>query len=308
MASSGGGGLKAGEEPAPDGLCDVCEPDEAQPALKFCNSCRLSFCQTHAGQHDEKPGNRQHRLRDYPAARGGEGEAQSEEEEEEEEEVVVVVEEEVKVEEVKVEEAAVASQGPTKGNVEHGERRKCVDHNQEITLYCKDDEKIICVLCAVGSHSQHQLITLDEAYMAVRSRPPADLKGAMAEMVVRLKSKCVDPLVTQGQMIDCIKQEFAKMRKLLIEEERRALHLVELQEAVATAHIAEVIAEINVTMQKLTEEMEEVTKQLDIFNDLALMKPKDIEDKLRAKFHRNDSPPPGKRGGSGEPSTANGPW
>lgn len=303
MASGGGGGgcLKGGEEPAPDGLCDVCEPDEAPSALKVCDTCKLSFCHTHAGQHDEKPCNMQHRLRDYLAAGEGEGEGECRQQEEEQEEV------EDKVE-VGEKAAATASQGPAEADQEQGVRRKCVDHNQEITLYCKDDEKIICVLCAVGDHSKHQLITLDEAYLVVRSRPPADLKGAMAGMVVRLKSKCVDPNVTQGQMIDCIKQEFAKMRQLLIEEERRALHLVQLQEAVATAHVAEVIAEINVTMQKLNEEMAEVTKQLDTFNNLALMKPKEIEDKLREKFHRNDSPPPGKRGGRGEPSTANGPW
>ncbi|XP_051885194.1 tripartite motif-containing protein 44 [Pristis pectinata] len=270
MASSSG--LKCADEPAPDGSCDVCEPDEAQPALKVCDACNLSFCQTHARQHDEKPGRGwQHQLRDYQAA---------------------------------------PPQPPAADDdAARGERRKCVDHDQEITLYCKDDEKIICVLCAVGPHSQHQLITLDEAYLAVRSRPPADLKGAMNDDGGSgLKTKCADPNVTQGQMIDCIKQEFAKMRKLLTEEERKALHLVDLQEAVATAHVAEVIAEINVTMEKLTEEMQEITRQLDTFNQLALLKPKDIEDKLREKSHRDDSPPPGKGGGFGETSSANGPW
>ncbi|XP_059831417.1 tripartite motif-containing protein 44 [Hypanus sabinus] len=271
MAS--GPGHRGADEPAPDGLCDVCEPDEAQPALKVCDACNLSFCQNHARQHDEKTDPHRHQLRDYQKAPPAE-----------------------------------APQPPAEDDANRGERRKCVDHDQEVTLYCKDDEKIICVLCAVGPHSEHQLITLDEAYLAVRSRPPADLNGAMSEMVERLKAKWADPNVTQGQMADCIKQEFAKMRKLLFEEERRALHLVDLQEAVATAHVAEVIAEINVTMEKLTEEMQELTRQLDTFNQLALLKPKDIEDKLRGISHRDDSPPPDDSGGSGGPSSANGPW
>ncbi|XP_067902034.1 tripartite motif-containing protein 44 isoform X2 [Heterodontus francisci] len=241
--------LNCTDEPAPDGSCDVCEPDEAQPALKVCDLCSLSFCEFHAREHDAKPSRQQHRLRDFQAPSQTPAPEQQQEE-------------------------TAGHQEPAEGDGKQGERKKCVDHNQEITLYCKDDEKIICVLCAVGPHSQHQLITLDEAYLALRSRPPIDLKAAMLEMVDRLKMKSSDPDVTQGQMKDCIKQEFAKMRQLVTEEERKALHLVDLQEAVATAHVAELIAEINVTMEKLTEEMQEITRQLNAFNQLALLKPK----------------------------------
>uniref|UniRef100_UPI00398F8468 tripartite motif-containing protein 44 isoform X2 n=1 Tax=Pristiophorus japonicus TaxID=55135 RepID=UPI00398F8468 len=279
-------GLKCTDEPAPDGSCDVCEPDEARPALKVCDVCCLSFCQLHADEHDAKPTRRQHRLRDFQAA--SESPAPQEQGD--------------------TAQPQDPAEGEGEGEGKQGERKKCVDHNQEITLYCKDDEKIICVLCAVGPHSQHQLITLDEAYLALRSRPPVDLKAAMLEMVDRLKMKSSDPNVTQGQMVDCIKQEFAKMRQLVTEEERRALHLVDLQEAVATAHVAELIAEINVTMEKLTEEMQEITRQLNAFNQLALLKPKVVEEKPRENSRRDDSPPPGRGGGFIEPSSANGPW
>ncbi|XP_028914884.1 tripartite motif-containing protein 44 isoform X6 [Ornithorhynchus anatinus] len=216
-------GLDPQERLPHDGTCDACEPDEAQAAVKVCEDCGFCFCRPHADEHGRKY--RAHRLGGFvphsaatlPGQGGG---------------------------------------GEHKQECDKLERKKCEEHGQELSLYCKKDEQIICVLCAVtGAHQHHHLITLDEAYEAMR--------------------------VNRSEMKLCVQQEFEKVRQLVSEEERKAIHLVDLQEAVATAHVTEVLAEIHFHMEKLMTDMAEVKRQLGAFNDLALLKPERTVNELR---------------------------
>nr|XP_008104116.1 PREDICTED: tripartite motif-containing protein 44 [Anolis carolinensis] len=187
--------------------------------------------------------------------------------------------------------------------------KKCEAHGQELGLYCQEHQELVCVVCAlVGPHRHHRLLTLGQAYRALRDREPINLKAAMLEMVRRLQFKCADPKVTQGDMKQCIQQEFTKVRHQICEEERQALHLLDLQEALAIVHTTEILADIDARMAKLMTEMAELTRQLDIFNELALLKPESIDEETRP----DQIPPPNlpqrnRRDSDDDPSLANGP-
>ncbi|KAM9302080.1 tripartite motif-containing protein 44 [Gastrophryne carolinensis] len=250
----------AGEAPhlLYDGTCDACEPDEAKEASVICQECQFSYCVAHGDEHRQKYAT--HRVRDYL--------------------------------EFLAEEEATPAGEPETGSeqtTEASEKKCCPLHKQELTLYCKEDSAIICVLCAVaGDHRQHQLITLNQAYQEMKNRKPVDLRVAMGEMVEKLKQKCANPRITRGELKTFIQKEFDHLKHLVNEEETKALHFVDLQEAVASAHVTEVLAELNVHMGKLMMEMAEITQQLNSFNELVMLKPEDPEEDSRVQtFSQN---------------------
>ncbi|XP_041853168.1 tripartite motif-containing protein 44 [Melanotaenia boesemani] len=279
-------GLKQEELPQMDGSCDACEPDEAQPATQVCHICSFAFCPIHASKHtsstrhtlmpydheeadglntvkdkadDEAGGNRANQGMaplDVGVANGGEnGHAEERE----------------GAQNCSPQEAEGAEAGPeamaageaAKRDTVTVERLRCKEHGQEGSLYCKPDEKIICVVCAVqGEHREHEIITLHEAYVWQKSRQGYDLLGYTQQMAERIKTKWTNPEMSTEELEEYVNSQFDELRKLVRLEERRTLHLVDLKEAFLTASAAEKIAEITVETEKLQEEMDNITHQL----------------------------------------------
>ncbi|XP_034542173.1 tripartite motif-containing protein 44 isoform X2 [Notolabrus celidotus] len=143
------------------------------------------------------------------------------------------------------------------------ERLRCKEHGQEGSLYCKPDEKIICVVCAVqGEHREHEIITLHEAYVWQKSRQGYDLLGCTQQMAEKIKTKWTNPEMSTEELEDYVNSQFDELRRLVRLEEKRTLHLVDLKEAFLTASAAEKIAEISLETERLQEEMANITHQL----------------------------------------------
>ncbi|XP_027278193.1 tripartite motif-containing protein 44 isoform X3 [Cricetulus griseus] len=289
------------EELPPDGTCDECEPDEAPGAEEVCRDCGFCYCRRHADAHRQKF--LSHRLAEYvhgaqawtpPAQEDdvvpedveakeepegevesevGEEESESEEDsgseeesetEEDSEDESDEESEEDSEEEMEDEQESEAEEDNQEGESEaEGEteaesefdpeiemeaervaKRKCPDHGLDLSTYCQEDRQLICVLCPViGAHRGHQLSTLDEAFEELR--------------------------VTRDQMKVFIQQEFKKVQKVIADEEQKALHLVDIQEAMATAHVTEILADIQSHMDRLMTQMAQAKEQLDTSNESA---------------------------------------
>ncbi|XP_062949661.1 tripartite motif-containing protein 44 [Cynocephalus volans] len=209
-----------------------------------------------------------------------ESEDESDGESEEDSEEEMEDEQESEAEEDNQEEGESEAEGETEAEsefdpevemeAERVAKRKCPDHGLDLSTYCQEDRQLICVLCPViGAHQGHQLSTLDEAFEELRSKDSGGLKAAMIELVERLKFKSSDPKVTRDQMKVFIQQEFKKVQKVIADEEQKALHLVDIQEAMATAHVTEILADIQSHMDRLMTQMAQAKEQLDTSNESA---------------------------------------
>lgn len=195
-------GLKHEELPQMDGSCDACEPDEAQPATQVCHSCSFAFCPLHADRHassthhpltpynhEETQANGLGTDRDSRVGDGAEDEPGAEraagvganqgmeqlgvanadasgDAEGAQNGLHLEAELGDGAEGAEAGQEAVAAGEAGKRDTVTVERLRCKEHGQEGSLYCKPDEKIICVVCAVqGEHREHEIITLHEAYV-----------------------------------------------------------------------------------------------------------------------------------------------
>ncbi|KAL4622679.1 tripartite motif-containing protein 44 isoform X2 [Arapaima gigas] len=241
------------ELPQSDGMCDACEPDEAEPATQLCRPCGFAFCATHADKHQHST---RHILEPYlPEGRALGAEVGGA----------------LAAEVGGAQGAAVDGERDGEGALDNGrhknavtvERLRCKEHGQEGSLYCKTDERIICVVCAVqGEHQGHAIITLREAYLWQKSKAGVDLLSSTHEMAEKIKSKWTSAEMTTEQLEEYVNQQFDELHHLVRLEEQRTLHLVDLKEAFLTAQAAEKIAEITVHTERLQEEMDAITKQL----------------------------------------------
>lgn len=229
-----------------DGTCDACEPDEPQPAAWMCTLCRFAFCPSHADKHSQSTG---HQLQPYNTP-----DPQAE-----------------ALKDCQVSENAAEGVEAT-NNDEHKpakretvtvERLMCKEHGQEGSLYCKYDQRIICVLCAVqGEHREHEIITLKEAYLWQKSKEGIDLLERTHEISEKIKAKWISPNMSAEELEQYVNQQFDELNRLARLEEWRVLHLVDLKEAFLTAQASEKISEISVHTEKLQEEMDSITQQL----------------------------------------------
>ncbi|XP_061139254.1 tripartite motif-containing protein 44 [Syngnathus typhle] len=289
------------ELPQMDGTCDACEPDEAQLATQVCHTCGFAFCCLHADRHGSST---HHPLtpyihegthssgvnanRDSGFGSGTKEESLTGSLNEQDAGLAQATLVDKTGDDTNGRESTnpLGAEGSEDGQEDMTAteavkkdavsvvRLRCPEHGHEGSLYCKQDEKIICVICAMqGEHQAHEIITLHEAYIWQKSRHCFDLLDCTRHIEEKISNKKKNSEMSTMELEAYVSSQFDALRRAVSLEEKRTLHLLDLKEAFLTAAAAEKIAEINVQTERLQDEMASITHQLCLLDKATTMSP-----------------------------------
>ena len=74
--------------------------------------------------------------------------------------------------------------------VENLEGRMCMKHDKLLELFCKDDQRCVCMLCAISDHKQHEVVPLKEeceGRKAELGKTEAELQQMIQQRQLKIK-------------------------------------------------------------------------------------------------------------------------
>ncbi|XP_043942043.1 zinc-binding protein A33-like [Protopterus annectens] len=163
------------------------------------------------------------------------------------------------------------------------ESQQCLEHNEILKLFCKEDEIPVCAFCEVSTgHAGHSFMSLQEAVNRLQNK----LKEASS--LLELKLKDIKALENQQQQMisdlpneslrleQHIRSEFAKLHRLLQDKEQSLIEQLKKEAAASLRKMEENLKDINTkhsTIQdqltgiQLTLQLEDPVKLLREFRD-----------------------------------------
>uniref|UniRef100_UPI00358F00A2 E3 ubiquitin-protein ligase TRIM7-like isoform X2 n=1 Tax=Myxine glutinosa TaxID=7769 RepID=UPI00358F00A2 len=134
------------------------------------------------------------------------------------------------------------------------EERRCTEHGKPIQLYCKDDESLICVMCMVGQHKNHEVVPVEIVH--------DELKGVLTAKCPEL-SKSKQHLESQlHQLKREVKQTQHSGKATVDRMEDKRLALYQYVDKSVDLMKSRVIKRQNEKIFLLHKQMDKVKKQL----------------------------------------------
>ncbi|XP_059829057.1 E3 ubiquitin-protein ligase TRIM50-like [Hypanus sabinus] len=139
-------------------------------------------------------------------------------------------------------------------------QENCSDHHNPLSLYCENDQQIICGLCGIiGQHKQHKLTPLSSVYgrmkeqLALLITEAQMQKNNMERHINKLEHNRARIINESDVCKLVIQKEFQELRSFVDEEEASFIQSIQLKCTTAVETIDEQLDEMSKILKQLKE-------------------------------------------------------
>ncbi|XP_028672565.2 E3 ubiquitin-protein ligase TRIM47-like [Erpetoichthys calabaricus] len=139
-------------------------------------------------------------------------------------------------------------------------QRLCVEHNTAVELYCRTDQKCVCLLCAAVRHKEHELVELETERGEKQSQVGESLRKVRARICEK-KSKVTEMKETVVQLKSFAEREEQKNDETFVSLLQSIERLRSEVTEVIRDHEQREVMKAEKVIKQLEEEIEELVRR-----------------------------------------------
>ncbi|KAL6482047.1 hypothetical protein MHYP_G00101270 [Metynnis hypsauchen] len=152
--------------------------------------------------------------------------------------------------------------------VQDSDPQRCSLHFEKLSLFCVDDEKLVCTQCVSQDHQNHSFCSISKAASPHKEKLKTHLTSLEAKL--EIFKKCKDISDQEAVHIKCqaqntetqIREEFEKLHQFLIEEEEATVAALKVEEEEKSQKIRKKIEELDKQIMEISSTVTEVNNIL----------------------------------------------
>ncbi|XP_055522259.1 zinc-binding protein A33-like isoform X2 [Leucoraja erinacea] len=176
-----------------------------------------------------------------------------------------------------------------------GNRPYCLDHEEELKLFCETDKKLICVMCLDRrdgrSHKAHNFMLINEAVEIYKEKMKGNhtsfkqKKNYFQEFEEKQEEKISEIKEQSNRLQNHITNEFTKMRDILDEKQKGLFNDLMSQESDVLLKMEMNLRRIQDNLSLTQQMLQNVEKRLEYQDVYMLLKEPPPDEKSEEEFH-----------------------
>ncbi|XP_051899455.1 zinc-binding protein A33-like [Pristis pectinata] len=170
-----------------------------------------------------------------------------------------------------------------------GNKPYCIDHEEELKLFCETDKKLICVMCLDRrdgrSHKAHNFMLINEAVEIYKDKLKVSLntlkqkKNYYQEFETKQQEKITEIKDQSNKLQNHITSEFSKIRTVLDEKQQSLFSDLTAQENDVLTRMETNLRKIQDNLNRTQQMLSNVQKRLENQDVYAMLKEAPLDDK-----------------------------